>query len=187
VIAQGASCEPESAGRRVHLIQGEHYVTNDPGIILTTTLGSCVAACMRDADAGVGGMNHFLLPDGDNAVGPEAQRYGAYAMELLVNGLLRAGARRERLEVKLFGGARLTDRLVDVGAKNVLFAERFLAREGIAMARGSVRGPKARRLQFWPVSGRVRQLYLDKFDDVIGEIDRARSIGEADFGRVELF
>lgn len=175
--------------RRIHLIQGDHYVTPDPNVVLTTTLGSCVAACVRDPLARVGGMNHFLLPDGEEVEGPDAQRYGAYAMELLVNGLLRAGARRERLEVKLFGGARLTDRLTDIGSKNVAFAERFLEREGIHLGAGSTCGDRARRLQFWPVTGRIRQLYLQKSDAVIAELDRAKPAPaeKKDYGAVELF
>ena len=88
-------------------------------MVLTTLLGSCVAACIRDPMAGVGGMNHFLLPGGtlggnDRAV----QRHGVHAMELLVNDLLKHGARRDRLEAKLFGGARMIDGLTDVGRQN---------------------------------------------------------------------
>ena len=91
---------------RVHVGQGEHYVTADPTVMLTTILGSCVAMCLRDPVAGVGGMNHFLLPEGSGS-GPEAgRRYGAYAMEVLINDCLKRGARRDRLEAKLFGGER---------------------------------------------------------------------------------
>ncbi len=169
---------------RIHVIQGEYTVTADPNVMLTTTLGSCVAACIRDPLAKVGGMNHFLLPDGADRLDAEATRYGAYAMELLINGLLGAGARRERLEAKLFGGGHLFDRLVNVGEQNVAFAEEFLAREEIRIIGGSVRGPHARRLQYWPVSGRVRQLSLDRADDVFaGEMIKA----PADTGSVELF
>lgn len=170
---------------RIHLIQGEFYVTGNDAVVLTTTLGSCVAACMRDPVAQIGGMNHFLLPEGDGAQGREAHKYGAYAMELLVNGLLRAGARRERLQAHLFGGARLSGRLVDVGAKNVAFAEGFLKREGIAIGRSSVRGNQARRVQFWPATGRLRQLLLEKYDQSI--IEAERTPRKPDYGAVELF
>ena len=169
---------------RVHIIQGEYYVSADPSIMLTTTLGSCVAACIRDPLARVGGMNHFLLPDGSDRLDAEATRYGAYAMELLINGLMTAGARRERLEAKLFGGGHLFDRLTNVGELNAAFAEDFLTREGIRLAGGSLRGSHARRLQYWPVSGRVRQLTLTQGDEIFaGEQTRA----PADTGSVELF
>lgn len=141
-----------------NIVQGEYFVSDDPRLVITTILGSCVAACMRDPVAGIGGMNHFLLP-GEGA-GQEGLRYGAYAMELLVNGLLQRGARRERLEAKLFGGGRLLKGLTDIGQQNAEFAERFLQDEGIAYGGGSLRGDHARRIQFWPVSGRVRQQKL---------------------------
>jgi chemotaxis protein CheD len=141
-----------------HIVQGEYFVSEDPRAVVSTILGSCVAACMRDPVAGVGGMNHFLLP-GEGA-GQEGLRYGAYAMELLVNGLLQRGARRERLEAKLFGGGRLLKGLTDIGHQNADFAQRFLEDEGIAYGGGSLRGDHARRIQFWPVSGRVRQQKL---------------------------
>jgi chemotaxis protein CheD len=169
---------------RLHIIQGEYYVSADPTVMLTTTLGSCVAACIRDPIARVGGMNHFLLPDGAGRIDAEATRYGAYAMELLINGLLQAGAVRERLEAKLFGGGHLFDRLTNVGELNVQFAEDFLTREDIRVNGGSVRGAHARRLQYWPVSGRVRQLTLDRAEEVFaGETIKA----PADAGSVELF
>jgi chemotaxis protein CheD len=154
--------------QRIHIIQGEYHVTDDPNAMLTTLLGSCVAACLRDPVAGVGGMNHFLLPGQDplrsgQEIGSqrkEAERYGVHLMELLVNGLLRRGARRERLEAKLFGGARTMDGLSDIGALNAGFAEKFLQNEGIGLVGGSLRGDQGRRIQFWPVSGRARQVFL---------------------------
>ena len=171
----------------VHIVQGEHQVTVDERIVLTTTLGSCVAACIRDPFAQVGGMNHFLLPSGESVEGTSVQRFGAYSMELLINSLLRAGARRERLEAKLFGGARLSENLPDIGAQNVAFAHQFLERENIILQRGCVGGDHARRVQFWPVSGRVRQLALARADnELIVRESRSRPI-ELEVGRVELF
>lgn len=114
----------EAAGRRVHVIQGEFKVVNDPDIVLSTILGSCVAACMRDPAAGVGGMNHFLLPGSATSPssGADATRYGVHLMELLINGLLKQGARRDRLEAKIFGGARTIARFSNVGEQNAAFA-----------------------------------------------------------------
>ena len=139
-----------------HVIQGEFLVSDDPDLMLTTILGSCVAACVRDPVAGVGGMNHFLLPGED---GGEGLRYGVQSMELLVNALLRRGARRDRLEVKLFGGARLIDGLTDVGSQNAAFAERFVRDEGLQAAGGSLRGQQARRIHRPDRRARPRALY----------------------------
>jgi chemotaxis protein CheD len=106
--------------------------------------------------AQVGGMNHFLLP-GDEAASPLVARHGVHLMELLINGLLKKGAARDRLEAKLFGGARTMQGLGDIGATNARFAQEFLKREGITITGGSLGGETGRRIQFWPASGRVRQ------------------------------
>ncbi len=142
---------------RINIVQGEYYVTADPKVVLTTLLGSCVAACIRDPQAGVGGMNHFLLPGQGSAAARESESYCVHLMELLVNGLLKHGARRDRLEAKLFGGARTMEGLSDIGAKNAAFAEHFLKYEGINYIGGSLGGEGGRRLQYWPVEGRARQ------------------------------
>ena len=107
-MAEAYRSEPVGA-KRLHVVQGEFAVTDDPDVMMGTILGSCVSACMRDPVAGVGGMNHFLLPGEREtaAEGPQGMRYGVQSMELLLNALYRKGARRERLEVKLFGGAPL--------------------------------------------------------------------------------
>lgn len=175
--------------RPVHVVQGEHYVTDDPDAVLTTILGSCVAACLRDPVAGVGGMNHFLLPGGDRPRADSEQvRYGVHAMELLVNALLAKGARRERLEAKLFGGARLIKGLTDVGALNADFAEDFLRKEGLNHVGGSLRGESGRRIQFWPVSGRARQVFLtNDAPEVFAREIPASPKPAADTGAVELF
>ncbi|MGZ3376053.1 MAG: chemotaxis protein CheD [Phenylobacterium sp.] len=164
----GGGAEP----RKIHVIQGEFHVSDDADVVLTTILGSCVAACVRDPVAGVGGMNHFLLP-GES--GGEGLRYGVQSMELLVNALLRRGARRDRLEVKLFGGARLIDGLTDVGSQNAAFAERFVRDEGLQAAGGSLRGSQARRIQYWPVSGRARQVLLEAAGSKVFAAERPRA------------
>lgn len=178
--------QPEGGERRVHIIQGEYNVSDDPGVVLTTLLGSCVAACLRDPVAGVGGINHFLLPGQEDGAQRSAdETYGVHLMELLVNGLLRRGARRERLEGKLFGGARTMDGLADIGARNAAFAERFLRHEGIRMSGGSLRGEHGRRIQFWPVSGRARQAFLTPMQTPAAEaVPAARA---ASGGAVEFF
>ena len=149
--------DQQTAERRVHVGQGEHYVTSDRDVVLSTVLGSCVAMCLRDPVAGVGGMNHFLLPEGAGAGTDAGRRYGAYAMELLINDVLKAGGRRDRLEAKLFGGARMFGGLSDVGASNAAFAEKFLRDEGIPVVGSSLGGLAARRVQYWPTTGRAQQ------------------------------
>ncbi len=171
--------------RKVHVIQGEFHVAEGDDVFLTTILGSCVAACMRDPVTRVGGMNHFLLP---GAAGDEGLRYGVQSMELLVNALLRRGARRERLEVKLFGGAHLFDGLSNVGAQNSEFGERFLRDEGLQYVGGSLRGDRARRIQYWPGSGRARQILLAPTEATVFASERRQPVAAvADSGGLELF
>lgn len=173
-----------SRSKTVHLIQGDHRVTSDADEMFTTILGSCVAACIRDARAGVGGMNHFLLPETDDGRG-NVERYGVHLMELLVNALLQQGARRERMEAKIFGGAKTIVGCTDVGENNASFAERFLAREGIVLLGGCVRGNRGRRLQYWPVSGRARRMFLS--GQAIVPPPRPVVAPAAELGVVELF
>jgi chemotaxis protein CheD len=148
--------------RRMHVIQGEWKVSNDPTVVLSTVLCSCVAACLRDPVAGVGGMNHFLLPGSVDALaqGGDVSRYGVHLMELLINGLLKQGARRDRLEAKIFGGAKTIASFSNVGQQNADFATRFLRDEGIQIVSSSTGGDAVRKLEFWPVSGRARQYAL---------------------------
>jgi chemotaxis protein CheD len=140
--------EGAGAPRLVHVAQGDVAVAGGDAV-LTAVLGSCVAACLCDPLAGVGGMNHFLLPAA-----------GAEAMELLINALLRHGARQDRLEARLFGGGRMIAGLSDIGRGNGDFARRFLRDAGIPCLAASLGGTRARRIRFWPASGRVRQILL---------------------------
>ncbi len=155
----------KSAERRINIVQGEFKVSDEPGVVLTTLLGSCVAACIRDPIAGVGGMNHFLLP-GDVGTSTDSERLGVHLMELLLNGLMRQGAQRDRLEAKVFGGARMMAGLSDIGKKNAEFAKRFLAYEGVKIVGGDVGGMQGRRIQFWPVSGRALQSYISQVVEI---------------------
>jgi chemotaxis protein CheD len=147
---------PRDGFLHVQLTLGDTYVTSAPDEILTTILGSCIAACIRDPLMGVGGMNHFLLPDG-TAGDREARCYGVNAMELLINDILKHGGDRSRLQAKLFGGGNVVSALTDVGSRNYAFARQFLTDEGIPIVGGDVGGDSARRIQFMPASGRARQ------------------------------
>jgi len=153
------------ADRRINIVQGEFRVSDDPHVVLTTLLGSCVAACVRDPVTGVGGMNHFLLPGHEVGLQRDSERLGVHLMELLLNGLMRQGAGRDRLEAKLFGGARMMSGLSDIGHKNAEFAKRFLAYEGVKIVGGDTGGAHGRRIQFWPGSGRALQSYISQVVD----------------------
>ena len=145
--------------RMTTILQGENRVSADRGEVITTVLGSCIAACLWDSRVGIGGMNHFLLPGG-HGDDRNAMRYGLHAMELLINALLREGADRQALRAKLFGGAHLQAHLPDIGARNHRFAVEFLQREGIPCVGGSVGGDRGRRVRFWPTEGRALQMLL---------------------------
>lgn len=146
--------------QRITVMRGEYHVVLEGDVVLTTILGSCVAACIRDPYARTGGMNHFLLPGSGGRSSLDAQSYGVHLMELLVNGLLQRGAMRHRLEAKLFGGARTIDGLSDIGAMNASFAETFLRNEGISVVGGDLGGDRGRRVEYWPLTGRARQFLL---------------------------
>lgn len=170
---------------RQHVMEGEFHVSEDPDLVLTTVLGSCVAACLRDPVARIGGMNHFLLPGEDGrAQSHDAERYGVHLMELLVNGLMSRGAQRERLEAKLFGGAKTIFKSSDIGAMNARFAERFLMNEGIAIVGGSLGGPVGRRVEFRPVTGRARQFTMTDVAKIPVPTAPAKPLLE---GALELF
>ncbi|MDX5366859.1 MAG: chemotaxis protein CheD [Alphaproteobacteria bacterium] len=178
---------PRDGDWYVQVTQGETYVTKSEDEVLTTVLGSCVSACIRDPLMRVGGMNHFLLPDADRS-GRDSQRYGAHAMELLINKILKRGGLRQRLEAKIFGGANVISSGAEIGSRNAAFARQYLLDEGIRLVGGDVGGTQARRIQYWPVSGRVRQLAIstDVRPIVELEVRSARSIVE-EADDVELF
>ncbi|WP_028484231.1 chemoreceptor glutamine deamidase CheD [Thioalkalivibrio sp. ALE17] len=143
------------------LLPGECYVSVSESELITTVLGSCVSACVWSPQAGVGGMNHFMLPDGDRDRGwgpaaSSATRYGTYAMEFLVNELLKLGARREDLHVKMFGGGRVMAGMSDVGMRNIQFLRQFMRDEGLRLVAEDVGGTWPRKVVFFPSSGRAR-------------------------------
>ena len=136
-----------------------HVATADE--LISTLLGSCVAACIYDPLRAIGGMNHFLLPDGgpgDSQGGPvsSSNRYGVFAMESLINALLARGASKARLRVKLFGGGRILSQLSDVGARNIEFVRRFVETERLPVEAEDLGGEQARRVLMFPATGKVR-------------------------------
>ena len=137
----------------VKLMAGEYFVHDDDEILLTTTLGSCIATCLWDPETRVGGMNHFMLPGGDANSG----RYGSYAMELLINEMMKRGARRETLEAKVFGGGQMIQGVdsMNIGERNTVFAVDYLKTERIPIVSRDVLGGYARKVCFLPATGKA--------------------------------
>ncbi|MEI6003334.1 chemoreceptor glutamine deamidase CheD [Paraburkholderia bengalensis] len=143
----------------VKLLPNEFYTTSED-MVLVTVLGSCVAACIQDRTAGIGGMNHFMLPDDGADVAQAASdsmRYGAYAMEVLINELIKAGGRRERFEAKVFGGAAVLAGMttMNIGDRNSAFVRRYLALEKIRIVAEDLEGTHPRKVAFMPRTGQV--------------------------------
>lgn len=143
----------------VNVIQGEYAVSCDPTCVMTTVLGSCISICLHDAEAAIGGMNHFLLPKRSGEAGNN-ERFGAYSMELLINALLKEGAAKSRMVAKIFGGASMTSFKQGIGEKNIEFAHEFLSDEAIPIIAESCGGFEARKVRFFPVSGKAQQFLV---------------------------
>jgi chemotaxis protein CheD len=142
----------------ISVVQGQYYVTANPNEYITTVLGSCIAVCIRDPDIGMGGMNHFMLPDSasaDTAPLSEAMRYGSYSLERLINAIMRFGGRRDRLEIKAFGGASTCQPSSQVGERNIQFIENYLRTEGLSLAASDLGGLAVRRVRYHPSAGRA--------------------------------
>ncbi len=138
----------------VKVLPGEYYVARDD-IMVMTVLGSCISACIWDGRVRAGGMNHFMLPDGDSADG--GGRYGSYAMELLINQMLKLGARRESMQAKIFGGAQVMAGFtsMNVGERNTRFVLDYLATERIPVVSQDVLDIHPRKVCFFPVTGKA--------------------------------
>lgn len=140
------------------ILPGEYYFTHKD-MMIVTVLGSCVSACIRDRVSGIGGMNHFMLPDGGDGDSPvsASMRYGTYAMEILINDLLKAGARRENLEAKVFGGGNVLRGFVaiNVGERNARFVKEYLKAENIRVVAEDLNDVWPRKVYFFPRTGKV--------------------------------
>ena len=138
----------------VKVLPGEYFVANED-IMVMTVLGSCISACIWDGRVRAGGMNHFMLPDGGSADG--GGRYGSYAMELLINQMLKLGARRETMQAKVFGGAQVMAGFttMNVGERNTRFVLDYLATERIPVVSQDVLDIHPRKVCFFPVTGKA--------------------------------
>lgn len=150
------SCHQSTFQNTINISQGEHAVSAGPNDVISTVLGSCVATCLWDEQAAIGGMNHILLPQ-DLATSSISKMHGVNAMEVLINEMVKAGALKSRIRAKLFGGARMVAGLSNIGERNAIFAQEFLRGEGIVCEAKNLGGSEARRIQFWAATGRVRQ------------------------------
>lgn len=138
----------------VKVLPGEYFVANED-LMIMTVLGSCISACLWDTRARAGGMNHFMLPDGDGGDG--GGRYGSYAMELLINQMLKLGARRETMQAKVFGGAQVMAGFtsMNVGERNTKFVLDYLTTERIPVVSQDVLDIHPRKVCFFPVTGKA--------------------------------
>jgi chemotaxis protein CheD len=146
------------------ILPGEFFVSAEP-MIVYTVLGSCVSACIRDPVTGIGGMNHFMLPapkEGGSDSWGESTRYGSYAMESLINEILKRGGVKNRFEVKLFGGGKIYDGNIDVGARNAEWILEFLKTEGLAAAKTDLGDVYPRKVYYFTESGRVLMKKIER-------------------------
>lgn len=188
--------DPHTQYHTAKLLPGEYYVTEHDEQ-LVTVLGSCISACIRDVATGVGGMNHFMLPKNSIAGGDDwedsrvsvSARYGNVAMERLINMILSHGGRREKLEVKVFGGGKILASMTDIGNMNIEFVRRYISSEGLRLASEDVGDIFPRKVRYYPKTGKVQikklrsmhndtivareRNYMDAIDTmpVAGEVD----------------
>jgi chemotaxis protein CheD len=183
------------------ILPGEFYVSRQ-GEVISTVLGSCVSACVRDPVLNIAGMNHFMLPQhgGQSNVAWQGApissetRYGNWAMEYLINELLKAGASRDRLEIKLFGGGQVLANMTDVGAKNISFVEDYLSKEGMEITARDLGGVFPRKVLYFTCSGKVLVKRITRVtNDTIVSRERdymrriVKDIGDTSAGSIELF
>jgi chemotaxis protein CheD len=176
------------------ILPGEYYVSRRP-MIIYTVLGSCVSACIRDPHLQIGGMNHFMLPESLNALDDplcQSARYGTFAMEVLINEILACGGRRERLEVKLFGGGNMFGHtMADIGGNNVEFAKRYILQECLKLVSEDVGNVYPRKVLYFTDTGQVllKKIVHLKNDTIIARESAYKEtlIGEPASQDVKLF
>lgn len=177
----------------VKVLPGEFFVS-DEDIVITTVLGSCVAACLWDRQARIGGMNHFMLPgDGGetDALGL-AGRYGVFAMEQLINEMIKRGGRKANFEAKVFGGGQVLRHMttINIGERNAQFVEQFLRTEGIRIGARDLLDVHPRRVAFFPATGRAMCKKLAQADTTLIAAEQqynAKLAATRVAGDVELF
>jgi chemotaxis protein CheD len=176
----------------VKILPGEYFV-HDEDMLITTTLGSCIAACLWDRHARIGGMNHFMLPESAGGAGalPDSGRYGSYAMELLINEMMKRGATRGSLEAKVFGGAQVFSGMtsINVGERNTQFVVDYLKTERIPILSRDVLDVHPRKVCFLPASGKamVKRLASTNAEALVAKERAAAARPMPAGGSVDLF
>ena len=150
----------------VKVYSGDCCVTNSENELMVTILGSCISACIRDVEKEIGGMNHFLLPYSE-AMDNSSMRYGAYAMESLINAITNLGGEKKNLEIKLFGGANVIANSKEIGKRNCEFVESYLEKEGLPCDSKHVGGSAARRIHYYPTTGKVMMKIVEDNHDYL--------------------
>lgn len=184
------------------ILPGELYVSTH-GEMISTVLGSCISVCIRDKKKGIGGMNHFMLPQnsefssdnwGENPA-TSASRYGNWAMEYLINAILKRGGEKKNFEVKVFGGGQMMAEMTDIGQKNIIFVYQYLAEEQLRIEASDVGDVYARKVLYFPDTGsvKVRRIKNVKNDTIIRretEYEKQVSVDNtstSDTKNIELF
>jgi chemotaxis protein CheD len=190
--------DPTLKASTVKIFPGQYYVTKQEEMIITI-LGSCISACIRDQTLGLGGMNHFMLPQKsghhnsipDKSPWSIAARYGNFAMELLINAILRNGGERKNLEVKIFGGAKILAHMRDIGGLNISFIREYLLTEKLSILAEDLGGCHPRKIHYSPATGKVMVKRLSPLmNAALARRERSfgRELSHSDFsGTVELF
>lgn len=191
ITAKKSFYDPKFQAQCISVLPGEYYTTASDEMVMTI-LGSCISACVRDIHLGIGGLNHFLLAEPNLDVTSQSTRYGSYAMECLINDILKQGGRRENLEVKIFGGSDLMGSTIQIGTKNAEFIKNYIKKEGLNLVAEDLGGTRPRRIHFWPETGRVVRLILPDREqqDIIkkeGLYSSTLKKKEETHGDIELF
>lgn len=176
--------------RRLTVIQGDYAVNSDEGVVITTVLGSCVAVCLYDPVTMLSGMNHFLLaePLPGHVADPSAlERYGAFAMEQLINGMIKQGANRKSMKAHIYGGASMHGNMSDIGRSNARFARNFLDCDQIVVTKEDVGGAFARRVEMRARTGQIRCHHISMTQETSAPVFARKPVVRQNVGDVELF
>lgn len=180
------------------IMPGEFYVSKT-GEMIVTVLGSCISACIRDVQLGIGGMNHFMLPvqkehstENWGSAESSASRYGNWAMEFLINEILKLGGTRRNLEIKVFGGGNVLSNMTDIGERNIAYVKKYIYEENFELAASDVGDIYPRKVLYFPDTGavKIRKLRQTQNDTILQrEIKYSHNLNDkpAPSGGVELF